>query len=390
MIIADGERVRAGRGARRWLPEIVVGVLSAVVIAVVSAHIPPRSDGRSLDALGYAVLVVAGLAMGGCRRWPRSAALAVTAVLCVVVARDYPSGPVWLTGLVVLGALSWRTERRTAVVGAIVMLVALTVTATTVGGLSAAVSLIYVGWTAAVVFLGEALRNRRRYLSGLAERTRFAERSRADETARRVAEERLRIARDLHDSVAHAMATINVQAGAAAHVLERKPEAAGAALSAIQRASAEVLDELGSMLSVLRDGAERAERAPAPGLADVERLVDSVRPSGLDVELRTSGPTPATSTAQATAAYRVVQESLTNVLRHSAARRVQVCIVAGPDGALCVEVGDPGPARDRDTAGTGVGIRGMRERVAATGGRFTAGPTADGGFAVRAEWTGSG
>jgi signal transduction histidine kinase len=245
------------------------------------------------------------------------------------------------------------------------------------------------GWTTAAVFLGEALRSRRSYLSGLAERARFAERSRADETARRVAEERLRIARDLHDSVAHAMATINVQAGAAAHVLKRKPEAAGAALTAIQRASAEVLDELGSMLAVLRDGAERAERAPAPGLTDVRRLVDSLASSGLAVELRVDGRTQAIAPTLSTAAYRVVQESLTNVLRHSQARHVQVCVATGPAGALCVEIRDPGSARPAGTAGAGVGIRGMRERVAATGGTFEAEPTPDGGFVVRAEWDGS-
>jgi signal transduction histidine kinase len=184
------------------------------------------------------------------------------------------------------------------------------------------------------------------------------------------------------------MATINVQAGAAAHVLARKPEAAGAALSAIQRASAEVLDELGSMLAVLRDGAERAERAPAPGLTDVGRLVDSVGPSGLTVDLRMTGSTQSIPPALSTAAYRVVQESLTNVLRHSQSRRVQVCVATAAPGAMCVEIRDPGPSRDHNTAGTGVGIRGMRERVAATGGQFIAEPTAAGGFVVRAEWGG--
>lgn len=370
-------------GRLRALPEVAVGILIGLVLAVVSAHIPVRSGGRPLDALGYTLLVLAGLAMGVCRRWPRGTALFVTAVLCVVVARDYPNGPVWLTGLVALGVLSWRTDRRTAIAGAIVLLVALTVTATSVGGMSAVVSLIYVGWTAAAVFLGEALRSHRSYLSGVA---RFAERSRADETARRVAEERLRIARDLHDSVAHAMATINVQAGAAVHVLERKPEAAGAALHAIQRASAEVLDELGSMLAVLREGTDHAERAPAPTLGDLERLVASAGPSGLEVDLRSTGGIADVPAALGTAAYRIVQESLTNVLRHSTARCVCVRVEIGPPGVLCVEIHDPGPARAQGTAGSGVGIRGMSERVIATGGRLDAGPLPDGGFLVRAAW----
>jgi signal transduction histidine kinase len=204
-----------------------------------------------------------------------------------------------------------------------------------------------------------------------------------------VAEERLRIARDLHDSVAHAMATINVQASAAAHVLARQPDAAAAALSVIARASADVLDELGSMLAVLRDGSERAERAPAPGLADIRRLADSVGPSGLAVDVQISESTQSTTPTQGTAAYRVVQESLTNVLRHSRAEHVQLSVASEQPGALSVEIRDPGPARNHDTAGSGVGIRGMRERVAATGGTFMAEPTAEGGFVVRAEWDGA-
>ncbi|HEY7049901.1 MAG TPA: histidine kinase [Jatrophihabitantaceae bacterium] len=379
--------------ARRTLPAAAVGAVAAVLLAAVSAHIPVHSGERSLDVLGYALLVLAGLSLGGGRRWPRASALVVTVVLCVFVARNYPDGPVWLTGPVALGALSWRTNRRAAVAGAVSMLAALTVTAVVTGRLGIVVASIFLGWSAAAVFLGDALRSRRRYLAGLAERARFAERSREDELARRIAEERLRIARDLHDSVAHAIATINVQAGAAAHVLARRPEAAGAALSAIQRASAEVLDELGSMLAVLRDDTTRAERAPTPGLAEVTRLVESVEPSGLTVDLRTEGAIEAITPALSTAGYRVVQESLTNALRHSQARHVQVRVDAAASGALRVEVRDPGPARRAagaertgDTAGTGVGVRGMRERVAATGGRFTAEPTTDGGFLVRATW----
>ena len=389
MIAADPVRVRRTAPGARTLPAVAVGAVIAALLAVVSAHISLRSGNHALDPLGYTLLVLAGLATGGCTRWPRTSALVVTVVLCVFIVRNYPDGPVWVTGLVALGGLSWRTNRRTAVAGAVLMLVALTLTAAAAGRLGIAVSSIFLGWSAAAVFLGEALRSRRSYLAGVAERARFAERSREDELARRIAEERLRIARDLHDSVAHAMATITVQAGAAAHVLAHRPEAAGEALSAIQRASAEVLEELGSMLSVLRDDTTRAERAPTPGLGEVRRLVESVGPSGLAVELRTEGPVDGVSAALSTAGYRVVQESLTNALRHSRARQVQVLVDAAAAGTLRVEIRDPGPARPRDaggTRGTGVGVRGMRERVTATGGRFVAGPTPDGGFLVRASW----
>ena len=373
---------------RGWGQDAVIAVVAAALLAVVSAHVPAGPGDRAVDVPGYLLLVLAGLSMGACRRWPRLATVAVAAVLCVFIARDYSNGPVWLTGWVALAVLSWRTDRRTAVAGALGMFAALSATAAAAGRFGLVIPVVYLGWSAAAVFLGEAVRSRRSYLAGLVERTRFAERSREDEAARRVAEERLRIARDLHDSVAHAMATINVQAAAAAHVVDRQPEAAGTALTAIQQASAEVLDELGSMLAVLREDTERADRAPAPGVGDIRRLADSAGPSGLAVDLRVDEPPPTVSPALGTAAYRVVQESLTNVLRHSQARTVRVRVGHERAGGLLVEVNDPGPARS-GTAGTGVGIRGMRERVTATGGRFAAEGTAEGGFVVRAVWSGS-
>jgi signal transduction histidine kinase len=267
------------------------------------------------------------------------------------------------------------------------MLAALSVAAVVVSGSGLLLPLVFLGWTAAAVLLGEALRNRRSLLLGRHERARFLERSRAEEAARRVAEERLRIARDLHDGVAHAMATINVQAGAAAHVLDRRPDAAREALRAIARASGEVLDELAAMLTLLRQDGQPADRAPTPGLADIARLAESTGATGLSVELCIDDPAPVVPAVIGTAAYRVVQESLTNVLRHSRANTVRVGLRPGPAG-LVVSVIDPGPAKRDGMAGAGVGLRGMTERVTATGGRLHAGPTLTGGFEVRAEWNG--
>ncbi len=230
------------------------------------------------------------------------------------------------------------------------------------------------------------LRGRRVRLAGLAERARFLERSREEVASRRAAEERLRIARDLHDSVAHAMATINVQAGAAAHVVARRPEAAADALAVIQRASGEVLDELSAMLRILRQDGSPADRAPTPGLADISRLVDGIRGAGLGVAVSQDGPLAGIAPVVGTAAYRVVQEALTNVLRHSQAREVRVLVAVGSDGGLEVEITDPGPAAHESVCGTGVGLRGMAERVAATGGRLEATATGTGGFRVAACW----
>lgn len=372
----------------RWTPEVAVASVTTALLLLVSAHIPASDGGNDLDGLGYVLLAVAGLSVAGCRRWPRAVTGVTTAVLCLFVVRNYPNGPVWATGWLALGALSWRTSRRTALLGAVAMLAALTVAAVIAGSSGWLLPLVFLGWSAAAVLLGEALRNRRSLLLGLQERARFLERSREEETKRRVAEERLRIARDLHDGVAHAMATINVQAGAAAHVLDRRPEAAREALTAIARASGEVLDELTAMLTLLRQDGQPEDRAPTPGLSDIDRLVESTRAAGLDVELTGTDPAPAVPAVIGTAVYRVVQEALTNVLRHSAATTVHVGLSRERHGqaGLVVSVVDPGPARLDHLAGSGVGLRGMNERVAATGGTMHAGPLLAGGFEVRAEW----
>jgi signal transduction histidine kinase len=368
-----------------WAPDVLAAVVAVGVLVGVSAC-TRTLPGRPVDAFGYTLLVAAGVSTGLCRRWPRVAASVVTVVLSVFIIRRYPDGPVWVTGWIALGALSWRTTRWVALTGAAAMVAVLSVAALASGGYGVAQAAIFVGWSAAVVFGSDAVRSRRSNVAGLRERARYLERTREEEARRRVAEERLRIARDLHDSVAHAMTTINVQAGAARHVLGRQPEAAGNALAVIQRASGEVLDELAAMLTVLRDDANGADRAPVPGAADIPRLTESTAASGLTVELCVEGPAEGVPGVIGTAAYRLVQESLTNVLRHSRAATARVRLVSGPGGSVLLEIGDDGPAAPRASGGAGVGIHGMRERVVSTGGRFAAGPAGNGGFLVRAQW----
>ncbi|HEY3954924.1 MAG TPA: histidine kinase [Streptosporangiaceae bacterium] len=375
-------------GRRGWVTDAAVTALALAVLLGAAPLVPAQLPGRPLDVLGYLMLVAAGLSMGMCRRWPAAATGVATVVLAVFVARRYPADPVWLTGWIALAALGWRATRRTALVLAAVMLAVLSFAALVVGHHGLLLPLIFAGWSAAAVFAGQAVASRRSYLAGLAERARFLERTREEETRRRIADDRLRIARDLHDSVAHAMATINVQAGAAAHVLERRPEAAGQALAVIRRTSGEVLDELNAMVAVLRDDVQPPDRAPVPGLGQIPRLAEAARTSGLTVGLSMAGPVQAVPGVRGTAAYRVVQESLTNVAWHSQAATAVVRVTAGDHGALTVEIRDPGPPARPGTAGTGVGIRGMTERVTSTGGRLTAGPQRHGGFAVRAVWAG--
>ncbi len=368
-----------------------IAAAAAVVAVVISSHVPVAAHDRRIDAFAYVLTVVGGGALAFWRRGPRVVYGVVTVALGCYVGRHYPNGPLLAFGLFALFALSSRVGRRTGLIGAVVLGVVLGVAGAVAGGGMTLLPVFYVGWSAAAVFLGDALRSRRSYLRELEERARYLELTREQEARRQVAEDRLRIARDLHDSVAHAMATINVQAGAAAHVVERRPEVAKEAFAAIRRASGEVLDELAAMLTLLRDDGETAERAPTPGIGEIPQLVTTARDAGVSVSLVLDGPTDLVPRPVGIAAYRIVQESLTNIIRHAGAKSAGVTVRAGDDRGLIIEVCDDGFGPRSSVgagSGTGTGIRGMRERAESTGGRLHAGPGAQGGFTVRAEWDG--
>jgi len=206
----------------------------------------------------------------------------------------------------------------------------------------------------------------------------------------RLEQERLRIAREVHDVVAHSMVAINVQAGVAAHLMDRRPEAARDALHDIKRVSGDALRDLRATLGVLRAGSpdEPAPTRPVPGLDGLDELAGRLRAAGIDVgvTVRGGGDGRSLPSALEGAGFRIVQEALTNVLRHSGARAAQVDVAVGPHG-LAIEVVDDGP----DGAvvapaggGSGNGLRGMRERAAAVGGSLEAGPREGGGWRVAA------
>jgi signal transduction histidine kinase len=383
--MADRQDAAAVTG---WFLDAAAAVVVTVLLVLISGHLRPAGQGQPLDAFAYGLLVAAGAAVGLCRRWPRTGLAVVTVALGCYVARPYPDGPVLVTGLIALLSLSCQASRRAALTGAAAFCAVLGVAAAIAGGKQPLIPAFFLGWSAAAAFLGDTLRTRRRYLIELEERARYLERTREEEARRRVAGDRLRIARDLHDSVAHAMATINVQAGAAAHVAGRRPEAVKDALAAIQRASGDVLDELAAMLTGLRQAGETADRVPTPGIAQIGRLASTARDTGLRVSLTVDGPADRVPAPAATAAYRIVQESLTNVIRHAGATTARVTVRAGPDRSLEVRVCDDGTGNHHGLAGTGTGIRGMRERAEATGGRLEAGPAPHGGFTVLATWAG--
>ena len=216
------------------------------------------------------------------------------------------------------------------------------------------------------------------------QRRQAAERTRAEEARRRAGEERMRIARELHDVLAHNISLINVQAGVALHLMDEQPGQSRTALVAIKQASNDALGELRSVLDVLRQGDEAPPRAPASGLAQLDSLVAGAGATGLEVRTRVEGlPRPLPAGTDLTA-FRIVQESLTNVTRHAGPASATVLVRYGPDD-LTVRVDDDGrgPAAAAGP-GNGNGIRGMHERVAALGGELTTGPRPGGGFRVQA------
>jgi signal transduction histidine kinase len=232
--------------------------------------------------------------------------------------------------------------------------------------------------------LGESVRSRREVAVDALERARQAERTREEEARSRVDAERLRIAREVHDTVAHAIVIINIQAGVTAYLLDKRPEGAREALETIEQTSAQALREMRAVLGVLRDSDNG--RAPHPGLVHVDELAALAREAGLDVTLEVPPATAPLPSAVDHTAYRIVQESITNVIRHVGPTRVTVALDYGTD-ALEVRVTDEGAPDGvvhRGSAEPGRGIVGMRERCGLLGGELSAGPRPGGGFEVKA------
>ncbi|WP_181359089.1 sensor histidine kinase [Streptomyces sporangiiformans] len=281
-------------------------------------------------------------------------------------------GPLVVVPIVVLYAIAARGRLRAAVAMAAAM--AIGVGAGTLVGhsdVTGTAVFMLTGWLVAVVALGSVRHGRVAY---------------AEEEARlRATEERLRIARELHDVIGHNISMINVQAGAALYRLKKDPAQAEDALGAIKASSRETLRELRATLGVLRQVDEEAPTAPAPGLARADELVASAKLAGLEVRIERTGVERSLPAPVDLAAYRIVQESLTNAAKHSGAGRVTIQLVYGErELTLTVEDDGRGAAARPAGSGGGSGITGMTERARALGGELTAGPRPDGGFAVRA------
>ncbi|MDG9677011.1 histidine kinase [Micromonospora sp. DH14] len=359
---------------------LAVAILSLVTAAVVTED---ASAAQAASAGGFGIGWAALLPVA--RRWTVPALLATAAGILGYYALELP--PVGVAApaaaILYLAAQRGRVLPAAAVGGG---MLAVSVAARLIegddisvvvgAGLGSEAALML-----AVIALGDAVRNRRSLRAALARQAASAAEERRREAARQVEAERLRIAREVHDTLGHTMSVVTLQSAVAREALaDAEHGQAEAALAAIHAVSGSAMAELRATLGTLRR--EPGAREPAPGLTQLGPLVEGVRSGGLPVELRLDGPVDALPTVVGSTVYRIVQEALTNVLRHAHATRAVVTIRATP-ARLSVEVVDDGRGSPDGTGvEAGQGLRGMSERVALLGGTFAAGETADGGFRV--------
>jgi signal transduction histidine kinase len=376
--------------ASAWVFDSALALVAAGWPMAVFASMPVLSGVPvGMLAVGYALVLLHTLPLAARRRFPGT-------VLGISVASGLAIGalglPPFFLGpaiLVAVYSVAAYGDRRVALAGLAAAELGLAAVQLTPGKFDAPVVWVQFALIiGAAWLLGYFVGDRHVYAARLEERTAELEQAREELARRAVAEERLRLARELHDVVAHSMSVIAVQSGVGAHVAESRPEEVGKALSAIEATSRAALEELRRLLGVLRQDSEsQASLAPVPGLADLEGLLGEVAKAGLAVRLQVEGTPSPLPAGVDLSAYRIVQEALTNVVKHAGPAQAQVTI-GYRDRDVTVEVTDDGRGAAAPTGdgrgGTGHGLVGMRERVAAFGGDLETGPRPGGGFRVAA------
>jgi len=366
---------------------LLSAIMSMVLFAVVTIPADVRHALSSHRPLNWAVPVVVYAALAIRRRFPIGA-MAVAVIGSVVLMADGVAYPLTLPAVFYL-LYSVALESgpgRTLAFGVAVKTALFTVSLITHPGITAFVVLL---WAALAVTTGGAARSHYAYVAEAGQRARRAEQAKEDEAKRRVTEERLRIARELHDAIGHHVALINVQAGALAYLLDDEDRSqAKESVAHIQRAGEEALEDLRLTVGLLREpGPQPAEPAePVPGLGQLDELISSFAGAGLRITREVTGPARPLPEAVELTAYRVIQESLTNTRKHTDCDTAVVRL-GYASGALRLTVEDEGRAGAQPARRTpdGHGIIGMRERVAALGGQLSAGPRPGGGYRVFAE-----
>ncbi len=353
-----------------------VGVIQIVGTYFASHRQPDRMD---LDAVGFLLLALGPASLLLRRRYPVAVLWFVLAGTLGYLLLDYPRGPIFLALIVALVTAVMSGHRLAAIASLVVGYASFLWLPSLVGTEPApdwAQALGLGAWLLVLFTVSEIARSRRERALELTHR-------RAEEGRRRASEERLRIARELHDVLAHNISLINVQAGVALHLGEDLPDQARVALTAIKQASVETLGELQSVLEILRQGSESAPRLPTSGLARLDDLVAKTEAAGLRVTTEIEGHPRPLPPGTDLAAFRIVQEALTNVTRHAGDARTTIRIDYG-ERDLTVQIDDDGSGPGAEMSSGGRGISGMRERAVALAGDFEAGPRPEGGFRVRA------
>ena len=332
---------------------------------------------RELDALAIAIAVLGPVSLLLLLRWPRQVLGFVVAITVTYLLRDYAYGPVFASLAIATVATVVRGHRVTAWLGLGTVVVSVVAIQRPLYDREWSWSLLsgITAWSLLVLAISEVIRVRR-------ERFAAARQARAESSRRQANEERLQIARELHDVVAHHISLINVQAGVALHIVDRKPEQAQTALEAIKDASKDALVELRSLVGILRDVDEQAPRRPTGSLASLDDLVERSGHAGLQVHKTVNGDVRPLPSSVELAALRIVQEAITNVVRHAGATQADIELTYGGD-ALTVTVEDDGRGLVQADA-DGTGIVGMRERAETLGGTLEVGRGRTGGTRVHA------
>jgi len=363
---------------------IVIPIAFVQVIATVPAAFAQDELDR-VNALTIALALAAGLCLLLRRSRPFVTLLAIVVICVVYLLLRFPPGPIFISPVVAAFNAVLHGPRLIAWVSSLAAMgTVLTVMDVTRDDYQAGLPELGFGvaWLTLILTLAEVVRVRQ-------ERSAQAAQTADEQSKRKASDERLRIAREVHDVLAHHVSLINVQSGVALHLIDEQPEQARQALSAIKQSSKEVLVELRNILGVLKNVDEDAPRQPVASLDQLDRLLDRMRDAGLPVDLEVSGERRTLPSGVDAAALRIVQESLTNTYRHAGPTQATVRLDYLPD-QLGVVVEDngrgdassdyaPGPS-----VGTGSGLTGMRQRAEALGGTLSAGPRPGGGYRVAA------
>ncbi len=359
-----------------WRADVALALIVGTIV-VVGAPFAGQSqpDHRALDVVALALLAAGAAALVFRRQYPGWVLIFTNGISLLYLLLDYPKGPNFPTAIIAFytAVMQGRRLIAWAVLAAEFVLFPWlpyflgnepAPTATGLFGIA--------GWLLVLATVAEIAHSRQQRIL----------RTRAEEARRRAGEERLRIARELHDVLGHNISLISVQAGVALHLMDRQPEQARVALLVIRDTSKDTLRELRSVLDVLRQVNEEPPRSPSPGLAQLNDLVSRASEAGLQVRLEVSGDLKRLPTSVDLAAFRIVQEALTNVMRHSGQNSASVDVTCN-EQELTLRIDNKVAKEDsRDGITPGQGILGMKERATVLGGVVEAGPHPDGGFRV--------